>query len=551
MDTIQNKGNYIIRCPECILIPSIKMKFENNEIEYECENKHKNTLSYDKFVTESKKYSFNNIKCFNCNNESDNDNYFYCFKCKNFICLNCIKEHIKNKEHKFYISITGFDGCCKEHNNSYAYYCKNCKKNICSICNNEHLTHNIEDLSKLIFNEKDEAMKEINEIKNIKNKIDIIQNNINELFNKIKNNIINKIDLINNLLYTYEYEQKYHNLNYYVINNLKSFKNNIKLNINFNSLFNKSDQLINSLKNLFNNNKLQNNIRELKNHTSSVYNIIILKDGRLSSCGGDGLINIYNKQNYNVDLQIKDKCEVFYHKELSNNNIISCCSDKTLKIYKNNNLIYTLNGHNNWVCKVIELENNKLISCAYDNTMKIWEFDGNKYNCTNTFTISNSNNWTNILRINKDKLVSSAYSSNYIKFWDIKNNFNEIKTLNNIETCYWNSMCMINDNILLIGGYSSGGIYIINTDNYQMISQVHKNIKYVYSIIELMNGNILIGCCDENNKYSLIEYKYENNDLIKILSKDNAHSSYIWGLIEMNDGMIISCSDDKSIKYWY
>ena len=32
------------------LIPSIKMKFENNEIEYECENKHKNTLSYDKFI---------------------------------------------------------------------------------------------------------------------------------------------------------------------------------------------------------------------------------------------------------------------------------------------------------------------------------------------------------------------------------------------------------------------------------------------------------------------------------------------------------------------
>ena len=184
--------------------------------------------------------------------------------------------------------------------------------------------------------------------------------------------------------------------------------------------------------------------------------------------------------------------------------------------------------------------------------MKIWEFDGNKYNCTNTFTISNSNSYcTNILRINKDKLVSSAYGSNYIKFWDIKNNFNEIKTLNNIETFYWNSMCMINDNILLIGGYSSGGIYIINTDNYEIISQVHKNIKYVYSIIELMNGNILIGCYDENNKYSLIEYKYENNNLIKILSKDNAHSSNIYGLIEMDDGMIISCSADNIIKYWY
>ena len=129
MDTMQNKGNYIIRCPECILIPSIKMKFENNEIEYECENKHKNTLSYDKFVTESKKYSLNNIKCLNCNNnESDNKMNLYCFKCKNIICLNCVKEHSKNKEHEFYISKTGFDGCCKDHNNSYAYYCKNFKK---------------------------------------------------------------------------------------------------------------------------------------------------------------------------------------------------------------------------------------------------------------------------------------------------------------------------------------------------------------------------------------------------------------------------------------
>ena len=131
MDTIQNKVNYIMRCPECILIPSIKLKFENNEIEYECENKHKNNISYDKFVNESKKYSFNNIKCLNCNNNNtDNYNnaYSYCFKCKNFICDNCFKDHKKIKEHEFYIPIIGFDGCCKEHNNSYSFYCKNCKK---------------------------------------------------------------------------------------------------------------------------------------------------------------------------------------------------------------------------------------------------------------------------------------------------------------------------------------------------------------------------------------------------------------------------------------
>ena len=183
--------------------------------------------------------------------------------------------------------------------------------------------------------------------------------------------------------------------------------------------------------------------------------------------------------------------------------------------------------------------------------MKLWENDGNKYKCINTFTISNNDGWTNILRINKDKLVSSANSSNYIKFWDIKNNFNELKTLNNIVVTWWiNGMCLINENILLVGGYSSNGIYIINTDNYQIIAKIHKNIKEVDSIIELMNGNILIGCYDENSKNSLIEYKYENNNLIKLFSKDNAHNGDIRSLIEMNDGIIISGSGDSKIKFW-
>ena len=102
----------------------------------------------------------------------------------------------------------------------------------------------------------------------------------------------------------------------------------------------------------------------------------------------------------------------------------------------------------------------------------------------------------------------------------------------------------------LAGGCSSNGIYIINTDNYQKIAQIHKNLKAVYSIIELMNGNILIGCQDENNMYSIIEYKYENNNLIKLFSKDNAHTSTIYSLIEMNDGIIISGSSDKKIKFW-
>ena len=161
----------------------------------------------------------------------------------------------------------------------------------------------------------------------------------------------------------------------------------------------------------------------------------------------------------------------------------------------------------------------------------------------------NSGNNTNILQINENKLVSSATISNYIQFFDIKNNFEEIKTIQNISVnCCWNSLEIFKENILLIGGSNNNGIYLIDTDNYQIISNFLKNFD-IYSIIKLKNDNILIGC-KSSDDYSLIEYKYDNNNLIKIKSKDKAHSNSIAGLLELKDDVIISCSCDPSIKFW-
>ena len=131
MNPQNNIENYITRCPECILIPSIKLKFCSNEIEYQCENKHHNSLKYDKFINDSKKNSLNNLQCSKCGNKkSVTFSFFYCFKSNNFICANCINEHTKNIQEHTHIQIEHFDGCCKEHNNSYVYYCKDCRLNI-------------------------------------------------------------------------------------------------------------------------------------------------------------------------------------------------------------------------------------------------------------------------------------------------------------------------------------------------------------------------------------------------------------------------------------
>ena len=80
---------FIQRCPQCCLIPSLSLIIENNEhkIEYECENKLKGILSFDKFKKECSKFNLENIACLTCNKnkvENKNLNYYYCFQSKNY-----------------------------------------------------------------------------------------------------------------------------------------------------------------------------------------------------------------------------------------------------------------------------------------------------------------------------------------------------------------------------------------------------------------------------------------------------------------------------------
>jgi len=101
-------------------------------------------------------------------------------------------------------------------------------------------------------------------------------------------------------------------------------------------------------------------------HKDAIINIILLSDGRIASCCLDGRIYIYNKDTYERDTMIDIFEYIFYITQLSDNNIIACCGSSgsnLLRIYKINNsshmdydLIQKLEGHKDWVWKVIEIE---------------------------------------------------------------------------------------------------------------------------------------------------------------------------------------------------
>ena len=214
------------------------------------------------------------------------------------------------------------------------------------------------------------------------------------------------------------------------------------------------------------------------------------------------------------------------------------------------NLDQKLQGHSNYVRNVIEIRDNELISVSRDKTMKKWELKNNQFECTKTITFQNSNSYCNILKLNDNEFVTSSDSDKCIKFWN-SNDYSNISTINNIE-CDWTfrNMCKLDDDILCIGGNNSKGFYIIKISTHQLI----KNIigpKRIYSIYECFDGLFLCSIINENGNHAIAKYKYENENMNKIIEKEKVHTSDIYTCIEFNNGKIVaSGSSDNSIKLW-
>ena len=47
-----------------------------------------------------------------------------------------------------------------------------------------------------------------------------------------------------------------------------------------------------------------------------------------------------------------------------------------------------------------------------------------------------------------------------------------------------------------------------------------------------------------------MKYKYEEQDLKKVVEKEKAHDGDIYSCVELNDGIIASGGDDCLIKLW-
>ena len=357
----------------------------------------------------------------------------------------------------------------------------------------------------------------------------IIENNINEI-NKINENIKkSNINKCNKILYNIEEEQ---------INNL------INTIQNFGKIIT-NDNLYDDFKI-----EMKNPIHKLTNHSSYIYSLCLLNDGRLASGSGDKSIIIYNKNTFEPDLIIKEHnsyiCCII---QLSSGELVTCSGDAIIKIFKLEGVKYeilqTLNYHTSNVYKIAELKNKSLASCSYDSSIIFYLKDNNEYK--KDYQISTKGPCYSIIQTKDSEICFSEENNKAICFFDILER--KLKaTISNISKCSQidgprEHPIMIAKHLLLISGYNL--LSIINTNEYKIIRKIDvPNSSWITGVC-LLNKNMLL-----TGDYSKIirQWKIDGDNLILISKKEKTHKDDITVLLNIGNGLIASGSDDYTIK---
>ena len=225
-------------------------------------------------------------------------------------------------------------------------------------------------------------------------------------------------------------------------------------------------------------------------------------------------------------------------------------SDSTIKIWNINNFnqnIQILQGHTGSVNSLcyLQLNTDCLISCSNDRSIKVWRRGGENYGLSSTIIDAHPREVNALLKLPNNQLASSSADGS-IKIWLIIPHNNQIVLLFQRQmTANERSVrCLILSSNLkeIISGSEDETIKIWNYLTGELIRTL-PNVNSVCSLILLTNERFASGSTN-----GLIRIWSRNSE--QPLSTFNAHINYVLCLASMNRNILVSGSQDTTVKLW-
>ena len=562
---IQNNNNFnkviFPSCQKCDGLLNFEIQPLNFSINYKCEKdeQHKKDDIYykvfERFYLKEKELR----KCYKCQINLENSEYFHCALCKNIYCSKCYIEDIQKNGHTNLITDKN-NNRCLIHNCEFTIYCFTCRKSECIFCakNDGHKDHLIKSFYQIIPSLKDiedlknRVLEKANFTNNLIKKIDFWQQKINSKAEELKQNLKDEINLIekfilnfNNTFMNYTYFQNFD----YINKNVESKSNNQNLIKFFNcENFEKQTEILIEVFKLMGKKKLkEKKPTKVKGQICTINNNInykiVLKTFDQYFIYHD-YSNIYfsfydnsNKKIINVECitsnsdlysisisSIKDKNKLFIC-FLNSKKILIIDYNynngkfKTTKKEINNNIIFNSEQH---FYKCIQL-NNKNIAASDNNQIIIWTENEYNYIQNNIQIFSKS---IDLLLIDDGNFISSQPNEKTLTIYDA-NNYEQVKIIKNID-CINNVNCFFKLNEKYI---------IINCNNGIAILSI--KTKDIIQYVENINTSFQKICCDNKENIYILnngENKNVNNNNFNSLFSSSLNLTYKIQIAKIIDG---------------
>lgn len=278
----------------------------------------------------------------------------------------------------------------------------------------------------------------------------------------------------------------------------------------------------------------------LAGHEGKITCLKELNNKNVITGSNKGEFKIWNLNNVKCEKSIKVENQILCLLEFKPNKLLFGKSNNNIELWDINydssaKKIHTFRGHRYWVTDLTKCdENNYFASSSNDGDIRIWDF--NKKDCIRVLN-NNNINILCLIKLNNGYLCSGNADFT-IKIWDWNNQICEDCFRGHIN--FVKSLCQLKTGEIVSGSDDTTiRVWKNNNDFYEL----RGHLKAVRCVCLLYDQYISSASFDGTIKIWNLYYK----SCIQTL---NGHRDFVTGIIFHTIGILISASNDKTMRLW-